>query len=319
MAGVLIACLGDIYKLTKLCILNSYVLAKYQRVIKYQNTNIIVIFFGFINKTFAQFYKIIPKLESIDKYEQDRLKKIYQSVCIRCSHQKPKYDPLSAHLAIELQSSIIKNEFQRLFGLEATKDESYVLGKYGSADIAIKEFLEYCGFGSSSLYVIIFYKLPQYFSSFIKIASELRHNNLVVREKFLRIKLEKANSDSKNSFLGKARYLWLVLSYKHWCHMYWRYDEAHRTKRLRVDISEQYKKYYDYLISSKMKAAKISEDSIFIIAAYEIHFISITMLLLDAQNNINENSTNLRYKKNERIIALQRLEMNFDSIIQPFI
>ena len=301
--SVFIAGLTDIYKLTLLCFKNYYVLLKYQKKIKHANLNTIVFFFGFIINIFTHFYNILPKLEAIDKYEQERLKKIYIAACDECSRQKKlKYDPLSATSAINVQASIMTNEFQQLFGLMPTKSESDILGKYGSVDIAIKEFLEYCGFGYDSSYIFIASKLPQHFSSFIKMRSIIRHERSFTRDDYLKIHQNIYITKNNKCLLFKIIDLLINLSHNYWFRMYWRYEDYQIEKKLRIVCKEQYKKYYDNLLSAKIESAKSSQESLFHILSYEIYFKSI-IILLDISNKFNKNNYiyNMIYNKKNHL------------------
>jgi len=286
---LLVTSFPSVFKLIILCVKNCYVLVTFQRKIGCTDYYVIKYFFSLIKEISMKFHNTMPeKLKSVEEQDHKRLKKIFDDACYRCSHAKPKYDTLTSDNAMEVQGTIIKNEFQQLFDLEISDKQSKTLGRYGNVDLAIKDFLEYCGFGFDSSCISIASRLPNYFNGFITIKAELRHDEKEKRQLFL---IFIKNPMDKIKFLRWSNsILYMSVSYfnRYWKQIYWQYIDFNRDKTIRNVSKTKYETHYNEIKELTENANKIREKSIFEIIANEIYLESV-YLLFEIASKLDDN------------------------------
>lgn len=223
---------------------------------------------------YARLFRMIPSLEkSLDTRERRRLTNIFQQVDAVCRNHRPGYDPLTAPSAIKVQTAAVRFTFQRLFGLKLTNAEAEALGRYGSASLVIKDFLQYCGYQqNSSVHLTLSLQLPLFVAK-----AEERHDKLISRQKILLNLDKKSDLISESGFRSKMFSSWFKLQ-QIVCRMYWsRSDMRERMNRL-ASHSRVHEEVYREAALPMIRLAAASQERVRTMLAYEMFFQAIEVL-----------------------------------------
>lgn len=298
--------------LFRLWIANAQVLRIYQRSIRRHSRRSIVGIFGdslLTIEQYIQLFKAFPMLETReDEYEQQRLTKIYHCVKKICSSHTLKTDPLTARSAIKLQAKIAQYVFQQLFALMLTEGESEILGQYGSVNTAIKDFLEYCGYGNGSPFVS---PLPIQLPLFLE-WSEIRRGRSTMRGNFLRILVETSNLSKKVGALGRIKALWFwAKCYS--CRIFWNHEDI-RDRNMRLTSRKRIHGEMDEKkLSLKVRFDATSQNNVLTILTYKMYFQAISVLI-DIENDIKMQGQN-QDKIDQFDLAIHGLEHNIKTTL----
>lgn len=170
--------------LLRLGIANAGVLHRYQNDMRLGKRYRILADVWLEVNRYAKLFNAFPTLApSQDAQEQKELAKILREAKYICTHHKLEADPLTAISAIKIQAAIIQITFLRLFRLRLTPVECERLGKYGSVNLATKDFLEYCGYGDRApINLPLSLQLPLFVAW-----AELRHEKITTHRNVLLI------------------------------------------------------------------------------------------------------------------------------------
>ena len=266
-------------------------------------------------RSFKHLFNVFKKMNTIDDIERKRLRKIYIYASKLCHSHTIKYDPLSAPSAIIFQASAIQNVFHHLFRLSPTREECEILGRYGSIDLAIKDFLEYCGYGND----VSYFTMVQLQYPLFVMWSELRHNIYISRNNYIDIMTCKPMFLFKKIALGRLKYLYITIV-RYWCQMYWRYEDVHNMNIVFKAYKHANAELYNEIMLLTSRSAEISQNSILTMLIFEIHIQSIVMLLDIPSESICDNASHI----NKNIInnhgqlfsiARQRLDSNYIKLV----
>ncbi|MCI0559576.1 MAG: hypothetical protein MN733_13865 [Nitrososphaera sp.] len=214
------------FTLVRLGAANATVIRDYQRRRMTRNRGPILQNFWLTANRYARLFQAFPALETKrDANQQERLLKILQETKEICSRYKLEVHPLTAPSAIQLQAGIMTHTFLWLFGLKLMATESETLGKYGSVNLAIRDFLKYCDIRSDT-------RLPLSFQLPLFVAWAERHNSkLSSRRSLLLILARMASLEKQSGWMGR------ITSLCFWAEqfvyrMHWGLDDAReRIKR----------------------------------------------------------------------------------------
>jgi hypothetical protein len=224
-----------------------------------------------------------------------RLNKIY------AGYQSP-FDPLTGLYARRLQAAMVRYLFRRLFHLRLQADEALLLAGYGSAGMAVRDFLNY----ASSFGWFVPLALPfQLFLSEVL----MRHARVSTRQSILRTLRAIAGLHWGAGLLHCACAVWYAAE-RLLCRAYWEAaDRRERKLRLSIAHSVQVRESAEAAHPLRRMAAS-EQQSLLVVLADEMLWHAMDELL-ELRAQMPKTSVNLRRFE----AARAALENNLESVL----
>lgn len=213
-------------------------------------------------------FRLLPVPSALDDESlREWLNHVYREAKAVAARRPKSAARLTAHLAKGLQATILKHEFNRLFGIRLTPQQLQYLDWYPRVSLAVRDFLESCG---CPTHTPSFGSLGRHLTPFVLKAAERGHTLSWRQKTLLHLSRVRQYFGVLGAFSSSAT---ILLCRAYWLHQ----DIREKMVRKRIVTFAHYG-FQTQLASSTITIQRGSQATVFSVLAAEMHIRALEVL-----------------------------------------